>query len=100
MRTLATFLVTAGLALAQLDTDTITIVSRSPSTPVPPGSISVNLQVTAPVETSLDDVLAVLSALGLTERDLAGVDAPNFTQTWRFQFAAPLATFKDTLAKL
>jgi hypothetical protein len=100
MRLIATFLLTAGLALAQLDSDTITIVSRSPATTVPPGSIAVNLQITVPVEMSLDDVLAAVSTLGLTERDLVIANAPNFTRTWGFQFTTPLAGLKDTLAKL
>jgi hypothetical protein len=112
MRMLATLLLTAGLALAQLDTDTITIVARSPATSVPPGSISVSLSVRPADGTSLDDVLAVVSGVGLTERDLIGVDAPTVnacfqfgttctpTPSWRFQFTAPLASLKDTLGKL
>src|SRR5262249_44655607 len=112
MRTLCVFLFASGLAVAQLDQDTITVVSNAiPSTP-PPGMVAVDVNVLAAVGTGLEEILSALAPVGMSERDLTSFNSPVLSicppgdrqcsppLAWEFRFTAPLASLPETLAKL
>jgi hypothetical protein len=94
------FLVAAPV-FGQLDPHTITI-SASRSTYLQPDDAVFNLSVSAGAATSLDQVVAALSSLGITSSDLTGVNntyAPPNLQ-WNFTLAVPLSSLTATIGSL
>jgi hypothetical protein len=116
MRTLCVFLLASGLAVAQFDQDSITIVSTAVSPTPPPGTITLSVDVLAPGGTGFDEILSALAPVGVSEHDLIRVDPSspagcqlvtqplswqcNPALAWRFGFTAPVSGLPEMLAKL
>jgi hypothetical protein len=99
-----------SVAFAQVDSNSITVTaSRGPSSG-PPDQAVFSVVVASGVDTSLDDVIALLQGTGISTANLQALDeypiasgsAGQTTETlnWRFSFTAPLAKNKDTIAML
>jgi hypothetical protein len=98
---------------AQLETDTITIDTVSPVL-WQRGQLSVGICVSAKAGKTIDEVLAAVKGLPISERDLQAVDQnwnqsncqiPDFTDPalrlyWRFAYSVPIAKLTETLAAL
>jgi uncharacterized protein YggE len=94
------FLVTAPV-FGQLAPHTLTI-SATRSTYLQPDTVVFSLSVTAGPATTLDQIVASLSSLGVTSSSLNGVNntsAPPNLQ-WNFNLAAPLASLTATIGTL
>jgi uncharacterized protein YggE len=93
-------LVTAPV-FGQLTPHTITISATS-STYLQPDSVVFGLSVTAGPATTLDQIVASLSSLGVTSSSLTSVnntsDPPNLQ--WNFNLAEPLASLTATIGTL
>jgi uncharacterized protein YggE len=109
MRAIAAFVFTAGLALAQLDSNTITITaSRTISSA--PDQVNFIVQVSTGTDANLTDALAIVRPIGLTASDLSSVDsyttydskgrANGTALRWSFTVNAPVSALKDPAAKL
>ncbi|MGB6943042.1 MAG: SIMPL domain-containing protein [Bryobacteraceae bacterium] len=94
------FLVVAPV-FGQLDPHTITI-SATRSTYLQPDDAVFSVSASAGAATSLDQVVAALSSLGITSSDLTGVNntyAPPNLQ-WNFNLAVPLSSLTATIGSL
>jgi hypothetical protein len=102
--------VSASLAFAQLDSNSIT-VNASRSAALQPDQAVFVVSVQSDLNTSLNDVLAALQGSGITSANFAGVNtvlsfspgtgpAPAPTIQWAFDLPIPLTKTKDTVAAL
>jgi hypothetical protein len=100
--------VSASLAFAQLDSNSIT-VSSSRSANLQPDQALFGVFVQSDLNTSLSDVLAALQGSGITSANFSGVSSnlgfilsPGQSPTlrWAFGFPVPLTKTKDTVAAL
>lgn len=108
--------VSASLAFAQLDSNSIT-VNASRSAALQPDQALFVVSVQSDLNTSLSDVLAALQGSGITSANFAGVSTlfpslifspgtgpvtspPAPTIQWAFDLPVPLTKTKDTLAAL
>jgi uncharacterized protein YggE len=98
----ALLLAVASLAFGQLGTDTIAIqASRSVS--LTPDQVSFYVSVTADPTSSLDQIVAELSGLGVTASNLSGMYGSLDNQSslqWSFTLATPLTKINATIASL
>jgi hypothetical protein len=99
-----------SVAFAQVDSNSITVTaSRGPSSG-PPDQAVFGVVVTSGVDTSLDDVIALLQGTGigaanlrsLNEYPISNGSSGQATEAlnWQFTVTAPLAKNKDTIATL
>ena len=88
-------------AFGQLESNTLTI-SATRSTYLQPDEVVFSLSVTSPVSTSLDQVVAALSSLGITAANLSGVgsNATPPTQQWNFTLAVPISSLTATIGSI
>ena len=88
-------------AFGQLESNTLTI-SATRSTYLQPDEVVFSLSVTSPVSTSLDQVVAALSSLGITAANLSGVgsNATPPTQQWNFTLAGPISSLTATIGSI
>jgi hypothetical protein len=103
LRLAALVLAIQAMALAQLDPDTLTInVTRNLL--LQPDQVSINVFVSAPADSSFDDVLAALQGSGLTAANLTAaytfMGSSDPTTDWSFSLAVPVAKLKDAIAAL
>jgi uncharacterized protein YggE len=100
--------VSASLAFAQLDSNSIT-VSASRSANLQPDQALFGVFVQSDLNTSLNDVLAALQGSGITSANFTGVSSYSLnwngatlprTIQWAFGFPVPLTKTKDTVAAL
>lgn len=114
---LLTFLTSASLAFAQLDSNSVT-VTASRNTNLLPDQVVFGVLVDSGLNSSLDDILAALHGSGITAANFLGVSsAPAtvifsgpipgpipVTETpmlqWSFSLAVPFSKMKDTAAAL
>ena len=97
-----TFLAAVPLLFGQLDSDAVTI-QASRSVNLTPDQVVFSVSVSAGPGTSLDQVVAELSTLGITAADVSSVAGGTDNQSplrWLFTLAAPLAKIKATIASL
>jgi uncharacterized protein YggE len=109
------FLLSAGLAFAQLDSNTVTVTASRTSNPEPDQAVFV-VTVESALTTALGDVLAALQGSGITLANFSGVTTvptilavlqpePSSPQPqppilWMFTLDVPLGSTKDTVAAL
>ena len=100
--------VSASLAFAQLDSNSIT-VNASRSAALQPDQALFAVSVQSDLNTSLNDVLTALQGSGITSANFSGVSSnsgfvlgPGQSQTfqWAFGLPVPLTKTKDTVAAL
>lgn len=110
---LLSFFALCPLAFGQLDSNSITVTAIR-GTSLQPDQVVFGVDVTAGLDTSLDDVVAALAGSGITMANFAGtgngviqgVFGPNPATTvqptidWAFTLAAPLSQMKSTVAML
>ncbi len=101
----------ASMALAQLDSNSVTVTASTTSA-LQPDQAVFGVSLTAPITSSLDNVLAALAGTGITQANLSvsnelaniltgiPVPAPAPTVTWNFTLAEPLSQLKATVATL
>ena len=98
---LSLLLLMAAPVFGQLDPHTITI-SATRSTYLQPDDAVFSLSVSAGAATSLDQVVAALSSLGISSSNLTGVNntfsPPNLQ--WNFNLAVPLSSLTATIGSL
>ena len=97
-------------AFGQLDSNSIIVTASRGSSSGPPDQAVFSVSVASGVDTSLDDVIALLQGTGISAANLQALDEYPIstgvpgqrmeTLTWRFSFNAPLAKNKDTIAML
>jgi len=98
----ALWLVGASLAFGQLETDTITIQASRYMNPTP-DQVSFYITATADPASSLDQIVAALSGLGITASNLSGMYGANDNRgslQWSFALPTPLAKISATIASL
>lgn len=106
------FLASTFCLFAQLDSNSVTVTASRDSTQAP-DQARVSANVTSPLNTSLDDVVAALAGSGITAANFSSLyGVPLFltvagsTQVtspgiqWNFQLIVPFSKLKDTLATL
>jgi uncharacterized protein YggE len=106
------FVISAGLAFAQLDSNSITVTASRTST-IQPDQAVFSVVVSSDLNSSLTDVLSALQPAGLTLANFSGVTTNGFYYStanpfpqqllslqWTFQLVAPLASTKSTVATL
>lgn len=105
VRSVALCIAFAGLAVGQVDTNSVTVTaSRSLSST--PDLALYQVTVTTPITASLDDVTAALQGSGLSAANLTsintntGTNLANVTLSWTFTLTGPIYKTKDTLASL
>jgi uncharacterized protein YggE len=97
-------------AFAQVDSNSITVTASRGNSSGPPDQAVFGVVVTSGVDTSLDDVIALLQGTGISAANLQALDEYPIpsgssgqtaeTLNWRFSFTTPLAKNKDTIAML
>jgi uncharacterized protein YggE len=94
-------LLSAVPALGQLESHTLTI-SATRRVNIQPDEVVFGLSVSSATATSLDQVVAALSGLGITSANLTGVGNNNDPKTvqWSFRLATPLSSLSATIASL
>jgi hypothetical protein len=96
------FLAIASLVYGQLETDTITIQASRFVSPAP-DQVSFYITVSADPTSSLDQIVAALSGLGVTASNLSGMYGAMGNQSslqWSFTLATPLSKMTATIASL
>jgi len=99
-----------SVAFGQVDSNSITVTaSRGPSSGQPDQAVF-GVVVTSGVDTSLDDVIALLQGTGISAANLQSLNEYPISNgssgqatealNWRFSLTAPLAKNKDTIAML
>ena len=110
---LLSIFVLCPLAFGQLDSNSITVTALR-STSLQPDQVAFGVDVTAGLDTTLDEVVAALADSGITMANFAGtgngviqgVFLPNPptavqpTIDWAFTLAVPLSQMKSTVATL
>ena len=107
-----TFLTSASLAFAQLDSNSVT-VTASRNTSLQADQVVFGVFVDSGLNSTLDDILAAVRGAGITAANFAGVSmsaAPIFTGPspvpqapmleWAFGLAVPFSKMKDTVTLL
>jgi hypothetical protein len=99
-----------SVAFAQVDSNSITVTASRGNSSGPPDQALFGVVVSSGLDTSLDDVIALLQGTGISAANLQALDeypistgtSGQTTETlnWRFSFTAPLAKNKDTIAML
>ncbi len=96
----------ASLAFAQLDPYTLTVTATR-SISVQPDQASLSVSVEAGLSVGLNDVLAVVQGIGLTQTNLSNLytifDGPSSqipNLGWSFSLTVPYASLKNTLSQL
>jgi uncharacterized protein YggE len=92
----------ASLVFGQLETDTITI-QASRSVTMTPDQVSFYITVTAGPTSSLDQIVAALSGLGITASNFSSMYGAMDNQSslqWSFTLATPLTKINATIASL
>src|SRR5947209_2930273 len=107
------FLLSAAVAYAQLDPNTITVTaSKNPT--LTPDQLLFSVSVSSGLNATLDDVLAALAGSGITQSNFSGVSTaltcfstgtgasitPAPTVDWTFRLPVAFAKMKDTVAML
>lgn len=90
------------LAFGQLETNTLTI-QASRSVNLAPDQVSFYVSVTADPTSSLDQIVAALSGLGITASNLSNMYGANDNRgslQWSFTLATPLTKMNATIAAL
>ena len=84
-----------------MGSNTLTI-SATRSTYLQPDQVVFSLSVSSPVSTSLDQVVAALSGLGITSANLSGVGSNSTppTQQWNFTLAVPISSLTATIGSI
>ena len=113
MRTFSLILalvLSSSLTFGQLDSNSITVTASRSSATSSPDQALFGVVVNSGLDTSLDDVIALLQGTGISAANLQALDEypiyngssgpPMETINWRFSFTAPLAKNKDTIATL
>jgi hypothetical protein len=98
----ALLLTSASLAFGQLETDTITIQASRFVSPTP-DQVSFYISVVAGPASSLDQIVAALSGLGITASNLSNMYGAMDNQSslqWSFTLAVPLTKINATIALL
>jgi hypothetical protein len=98
----ALLLASASLAFGQLETDTITIQASRFVYPAP-DQVSFYITVVADPASSLDQIVAALSGLGITASNLSSMYGANDNRgslQWSFALATPLTKISATIASL
>jgi uncharacterized protein YggE len=99
----------SSLAFGQLDSNSITVTASRGNSSSPPDLAVFSVVVISGLDTSLDDVIALLQGTGISAANLQSLgqsrlsNAPGqVTETlnWRFSFTSPLTKNKDTIAML
>ena len=113
-KALLLLLASSVLALAQLDSNSIT-VAASRSASLQPDQAVFSVTVQSDLNTSFNDVLAALQGAGITSANFAGVSTPSVVFTggtgitpilapsgiqWMFNLPVPLTKTRDTVATL
>jgi len=107
------FVMSVSLLFGQVDSNTVT-VTASQSVNLQPDQVLFGISVTASINASLDDVLAVLKGSGITIANLSGVSngslipigvlngnpQPTATIQWSFVLGVPFAQMKATVGAL
>src|ERR1041385_8379457 len=98
-RALGFLLISSSLAIAQVDSNSVTVTAYR-TTPVPADLAIFNVSVTAPLGTSIDDVVGVLQPVGIgianlqnvytTQNSNNGQAQPQTLLQWTFTLTAPL----------
>ena len=98
----ALLLAGASLAFGQIETDTITIQATR-SVNLTPDQASFYITVSADPASSLDQIVAALSSLGITASNLSGMYGAADNQAslqWSFTLAVPFPKMNATIASL
>lgn len=100
MRNLWLFVISAAMAAAQSNVDSVTVTAQR-SIPVQPDEFVIGLVVDSGFNKGLDDVVAPLAAVGITAVNLSSVNnyAGDKLQ-WAFVLDIPTAKVNGTLAAL
>jgi hypothetical protein len=104
------FVLSASSAFGQLDSNSITVTAIR-SAAFQADQVVFSVDVTSALNTSLDDVIAAVSAAGISVANFSNVNnrytyfnssQPPMAPTidWSFSLAVPLAKMKDTIDKL
>ncbi|HEY6390432.1 MAG TPA: hypothetical protein VIX89_04075 [Bryobacteraceae bacterium] len=90
-----------SLAFGQLDSDTLTVSASRPLN-AKPDQLVLTLNVTTPVSTGLDEVVASLKSVGITAANFSYVSSPrdNATLSWSFTLAVPFSKVPATAVQL
>ena len=99
---MALLLAATSLAFGQLETDTLTI-QASRSVNLAPDQVSFYVSVTAAPTSSLDQIVAALSGLGITASNLSSMYGAMDNQSsrqWSFTLGATLTKLNATIASL
>ena len=88
-------------AFGQLESNTVTI-SATRSISLQPDQVVYSLSVNSALNTTLDQIVAALSGLGVTSANLTGVNNNSAPQTlqWSFALAAPFSNLGATIGSL
>lgn len=98
--TLLTLLLAAAPVFAQLENHTLSI-SASRSSYLQPDQVLFGLAVTSGASTSLDQVVAALSGLGITDASLTSEYYSNpTTLIWSFSYTAPLSSLTAAVGSI
>ena len=95
-------LISASLLFGQLESDTVTI-QASRSVNLTPDQAAFYVSVTADPTTSLDQIVAALSGVGITASNFSSVYGGIGNQSslqWSFTLATPFSKMKTTIASL
>jgi hypothetical protein len=103
-RALGFLLISSSLAIAQVDSNSVTVTAYR-TTPVPADQAIYDVSVTAPLATSIDDVLAVVRPAGIGVANFINVytiqSSDNTTLLqWKFTLTASLTNTTATVATL
>src|SRR5271163_3124065 len=98
--TLLFLLLAAVPVFGQLENHTLSI-SANRSIYLQPDQVLFGLTVTSSVTTSLDQVVAALSGLGITDASLTGEFSTNpTTLIWSFSYTAPLSSLSAAVGSI
>ena len=106
---IAAFFLSLSLAFGQIGSNSITVTASSNNGSSQPDQAVFSVQVTTGLDSSLDDVIAVLQGSGISAANFQGLNSflnyigpaqPTQTLSWSFQLTTPLAKVKDTITTL
>lgn len=95
-------LLVAGVAFAQLETNSVT-VTASRTVSAPPDQVIFGVFVNSGFSSSLSDIVNALGSVGITQANfssLTEVSNPNPALQWGFGLVVPFAQLKNTAAAL
>ena len=107
------FCLSSSLAFAQLDANSVTVTASRSSNLQPDEALFIVSVSSSSGATTLDEAVAALQGIGITQSNLTGVNAASTDSSfatsllvqgpalqWRFSLPVPLAKVKDTVAML